>query len=47
MAHETKAQKKRRLAEAHNTEYLYNKANPKSTTELIREAVVDVVKSIK
>lgn len=46
MASETKAALKRRLAQAHNAKYLDDKANPKSHSELIREAVVGVVKSI-
>ena len=44
---ETKAQMKRRLAEAYNVKYVDDKANPKSNSELIREAFVGVVKSIK
>lgn len=47
MTTETKAQMKRRLVQAHNVKYLDDKANPKSNSELIREAFVGVVKSIK
>jgi len=43
----TKKELKREAIRKHNELYLYRKANPKSNRDIVRDALLDVVKSIK
>lgn len=43
----TKKEKKAERIRKHNEQYLYEKVNPKSDRVIIKQALLDVVKSIK